>query len=685
MGAAWARLARCVGAGVLGACLAGACAVEPGGDEQPKDPCDGVAWCQLQNEYDASGTKTATKELGCRPASCGCGAVKGMTLTGAGAPLAWQECRCKLCKGDAGGGTGAGLSCSSGVGKLDLLLVVDNSRGMADKQQVLKEALPDLVAAFVNPRCVDENGKPAKSQPQDPAAECPANTKREIEPIEDIHIGVVTSSIGGHGADACDAEKDPTQNFSINDKAHLISRKSTQSQEGIPTFNNLGFLAWDPAGKYGGEKDAQKLADDLSQIVMGAGEVGCGYEAPLEAWYRFLVQPDPYERITLNDKAEAVLEGTDQVPLAQRKSFLRPDSLLVIVMLTDENDCSFRDGGKYYFGAQVYAPGSQSAPYHLPKPRAACAEDPLDPCCRSCGEPPGEGCDTSKDDCSGSLPPEDDQICCRCFDQKRRFGIDFLYPIDRYVAGLTLPLVPTRTGQLFPNPLFLDLDLTDDGTEVRGPDLVLFAGIVGVPWQDIARRNAKGKPDLLAGLDKEGRPVGGFQSAEELLESGTWDIIVGDPASYEPPEDPFMVESMEPRTGKNPITGDAIAPPGAEKNANAINGHERSIPDRAALQHACVFDLRESRDCKEPSQTSCDCADPSNDSALCQADDNSFGQIQYRAAALPGIRHLWLLELLGGRGIAASACPAQVDAPGAPDFGYLPAVAAVRERVAGCL
>ena len=32
----------------------------------------------------------------------------------------------------------------------------------------------------------------------------------------------------------------------------------------------------------------------------------------------------------------------------------------------------------------------------------------------------------------------------RCFDQKRRFGIDFLYPVDRYVAGTTsmVPCMP---------------------------------------------------------------------------------------------------------------------------------------------------------------------------------------------------------------------------------------------------
>ncbi|MBI4704975.1 MAG: hypothetical protein HY744_28040 [Deltaproteobacteria bacterium] len=554
--------------------------------------------------------------------------------------------------GTGGGGEGGGSSRPAWpIERLDLLLLVDNSRAMGDKQQVLKETLPDLVGGLVN-----------------------------FEPIEDIHIGIVSSSIGGHGADACDPEKDPTQNFSVNDKAHLLSRKSVQSQEGIATFNNLGFLAWDPAGKYGGEKDANKLLDDLGQIVNGVGEVGCGYEAPLEAWYRFLVDPDPYAKITINEKAQAVLEGTDQVLLEQRKAFLRPDSLLVIIMLTDENDCSIKDGGQNYFAAQIYAPGPQSAPYHLPKPRAACAKDPNDPCCRSCGQAPGEGCDTSQDVCDGSLDPLDDGINLRCFDQKRRFGIDFLNPIDRYAAGLTSPVVPDRTGQTLPNPIFMDLDPGDDITNVRDAGLVLITGIVGVPWQDIARRNSQGQPDLLAGLNKKGKPVGGFQDAEELAENGTWDLILGDPANYVKPKDPLMWESIEPRQGTSPVTGEALAPPGAAKNANSINGHEHGW-DCCALQYACVFDLGEPRDCTDPMMVACDCADPNNDNPLCQADDNSFGQIQYRAKAFPGLRELSLLKAVGAQAVVASICPRQAGDPEAADFGYRAAVAATLQRI----
>ena len=36
------------------------------------------------------------------------------------------------------------------------------------------------------------------------------------------------------------------------------------------------------------------------------------------------------------------------------------------------------------------------------------------------------------------------------------------------------------------HPLFLDLNTADDNSAVRNPGLVFVAGLIGVPWQDIA-------------------------------------------------------------------------------------------------------------------------------------------------------------------------------------------------------
>ena len=585
------------------------------------------------------------------------------------------------------------LSTASRVERIDLLLAVDGSRSMADKQQIFAEAVPDLVRALVNPRCVDPAGASAAMQPAGPLEACPPGTTREMEPILDLHVGIVSSSLGGRGSDACQEEAE-------DDRGRLVARGPSGAP--VETYEGKGFLAWDPAqtleppGEADSEQDSAAdpgggaLAPALRDMVLGVGQLGCGFEAQLESWYRFLVDPEPSESIVVEDGI-AIPQGIDQVLLSQRADFLRPDSLLAIVVVSDENDCSIREGGQYFYAAQRHAAdGSQ---FLLPAARSECALDPSDPCCRSCGQGTPDGCpdDPSCQNPDGSirtLDPLEDHLDVRCFDQKRRFGIDFLYPIDRYVTALTSPTVPRRDGELAPNPIFSDLDPLDDRHAVRDPSLVLYTAIVGVPWQDLARRNEAGAPDLLAGLDAHGAPVGGLMSPEELgapfgsFASG-WDILLGDPEQHVPPADPHMIPSIDPRAGANPITGDAIAPPGAASGADPISGHEQSMPGRDDLQPACIFSLPpgQERDCSS-GQGSCDCP-PGNDSPLCEPNPDDGGErtLQVRAKASPGIRELHVARELGPQAVVASACPAQLDDPGARDHGYRPAVAAILARI----
>ncbi|MEQ9323581.1 MAG: hypothetical protein RIF41_30745, partial [Polyangiaceae bacterium] len=74
---------------------------------------------------------------------------------------------------------------------------------MADKQEILAATVPQVLGYLTNPRCVDGAGV-VVSQPADPNAACPAGASRQIPPVRDLQIGVITSSIGSHGADACD-------------------------------------------------------------------------------------------------------------------------------------------------------------------------------------------------------------------------------------------------------------------------------------------------------------------------------------------------------------------------------------------------------------------------------------------------------------------------------------------------
>ena len=118
----------------------------------------------------------------------------------------------------------------------------------------------------------------------------------------------------------------------------------------------------------------------------------------------------------------------------------------------------------------------------LQRSTSVCATNPNDPCCQSCAEPNANAnCPVPSSDAScaqGPLLPADDDLNLRCWEQKRRFGVDLLQPISRYVNGLTRQQVPDRSGAPVANPLFAG--------QQRHPSQVLYASIVGVPWQDIA-------------------------------------------------------------------------------------------------------------------------------------------------------------------------------------------------------
>jgi hypothetical protein len=524
------------------------------------------------------------------------------------------------------GDGGSGGDALPGVSdQVDLLLMIDNSRGMVDEQATLAATVPHLVDLFAE---------------------------------HDLHIGIVTSSLGGLGSDSCDGTFTPSE----NDHGRLVARAGIdEPRVEVPTYQGLGFLAWDPHATHDppGETSRTALDSNLTAMIDGVGAVGCAFESSLESWYRFLVEPEPYADIALEDN-KAVPVGVDETLLAQRQAFLRPGSVLIVLMLSDENDCSTRVGGQFYFARQLYNPGTND-PYHLPKPRKACATDPANSCCRSCGQGPGDGCDDSLDDCDGPLSFEEDPVHLRCWDQKRRFGIDFNHPLDRYVNGLVSTTVTDHAGNIVPNPLFFG---------GRSPEMVYLVGLVGVPWQYLARSGPDGTPDASLG----------FMGPDELVASGRWPAIVGDPAAHVAPTDPLMIESQVPRTGVSPITGDAVAPPGSGYLANPINGHEIQ-PHSDRLQYTCIFPLPAPRDCTTTS-TWCEC--PSDDDPLCE-DPTGVDTTQYFGRAHPGLRQLAVLRDIGPQGVVGSVCPARTDDPGAPEGNYRPVLGTIAETVSKSL
>lgn len=578
------------------------------------------------------------------------------------------------------------------VDKIDLLFMIDNSISMADKQAMLADAVPVLVQRLITPICVRpctnaDNCTEAQRRDGIPVGgnanadgEC-AQGGPEFNPIKDIHVGIVTSSLGAHGAPALNERG--VANICVEAKDNDHARLLGQIRPGLDPYDANGFLKWDTTdpAKYSPPGDSSPVAftNKFTAMVTSAGEHGCGFEASLEAWYRFLIDPEPPENVVLPDGSDTtVVQGVDQTVLAQRAAFLRPDSLVAIIMLTDENDCSIVDEG---YGWLLARNDDQRG--RMYRSTSQCLENPNDPCCQSCAEQsanPGCPALASDSECQrgSTLPEAQDALNLRCWQQKRRFGFELLYPTSRYVDGLRSALVPQRsTNTLVPNPLFT----AAEGTAPRDRNLVFFAGIVGVPWQDIADQDSLSGPGLR------------YLTSEQLTSSGRWDVILGNPNASPPvpPSDPFMHEQPDERSGTNPITMDAIVPSTSnDPQANAINGHEQAIGGSQDLQYACTFPLTQPFECDEAADAAnkgCDCfeRDEVLNRPLCQPPGGGpTGITQYYAKAYPGLRHLQVLRDFGENSVVASICPKVLDSDD-PDYGYNPAVKAIIDRLKDAL
>lgn len=602
------------------------------------------------------------------------------------------------------------------VSKVDMLFVIDNSMSMADKQAILAEAVPDLVKRFVKPVCLN-----AANDEADPLAngDCPMGYGPEFTPIKDIHIGAITSSLGGFGSEH-DCIGDGIHPYYVQkyDMAHLLGSLSEPATvpdaSAARRINNVAgggeFLTW-----LGGDNAAlEKLQVDFANQVKGAGEQGCGWEATMEAWVHFLVDPNPFTSIvrkacnatdTMNSCAGPA-DGVDTTIMRQRQEFLRMDSLLAVIMLTDENDCSFKLSGQQWLVSDTGA-SDTSGTF---RGSSQCAVDPNDKCCQSCGNTKiPEGCPSPVSGCEvptyplaspGFAQDSDDQGNLRCFKQKQRFGADFLLPVDRYSNALNeLQICPSNEnlsiencrGDIVPNPVF------SSNGKTRPKTLVFFGGILGVPWQDLA-------VDPAADVLKYKKAKA--DTAEETL---NWDLLLGASNGdgvrplypvIDGTLDEHMFESVQPRPG--------LPGPEAGFMADPINGHDWNIMDQSDLQYACIFpkpvtncptqaEVNDS-DVADPTTpiANCDCTYYGPDqgdgseynSPLCQG-QNGYSATQAFGKAYPGVRELQALEKFALKNptknaIVASICPKEADPADKQtkkDWGYRPAVATIVDRL----
>lgn len=172
---------------------------------------------------------------------------------------------------------------------LDLLFQLDDSVATAHFQHSLAVALPTLFEALA----IDGR-------------------------LPNLHIGVTTSDLGTSGSDDPANPGPPVGGVGSGGCAGQGDDGALLVAGGAPVTGHFVIDEDDGAGGRG--RNYTGALDEVVGQMVRVGSTGCGFEQPLSATRRALVNPE-------------------------NAGFLRPDASLAIVILADEDDCSIRDAG----------------------------------------------------------------------------------------------------------------------------------------------------------------------------------------------------------------------------------------------------------------------------------------------------------------------------------------------------
>jgi hypothetical protein len=215
------------------------------------------------------------------------------------------------------------------VDKVDLLFMVDNSNSMTEEQASLTEQFPRLVTVLAtgdrNPT-VDADGDGN-----------PANVGDDFPPVMSLQIGVITSDMGVGGFNVMTCNDEP--NF--GDNGLLRTQGNTAISGCMATYPS--FLEFRR-----GATDAAMYARDVS-CVATVGTGGCGFEQQLEAVLKAVTPStctDPWCTFNMGTRGHADVANS---------GFVRPDSLLALILVTDEEDCSVADSELFNTASTRYS------------------------------------------------------------------------------------------------------------------------------------------------------------------------------------------------------------------------------------------------------------------------------------------------------------------------------------------
>lgn len=203
--------------------------------------------------------------------------------------------------------------------KLDVLFVIDNSGSMFDEESELADRFRDFIDTLSS----------------------------RMGEMPSIHIGVVSTDMGT-GMYPVGTRGSPGACDATGDKGLLLS---VPTSDGCPTPDGH-FIIDEGGSTQSGNYPPGELAETFACIAH-LPPYGCGFEQPFEAMRTALTTDDP-----------------------TNAGFLRPDAMLLVVLVTDEDDCSAADDSLFDSSqSELDDPLGQYGSFRCFDLAVTCAED----------------------------------------------------------------------------------------------------------------------------------------------------------------------------------------------------------------------------------------------------------------------------------------------------------------------
>lgn len=208
------------------------------------------------------------------------------------------------------------------VDAVDLLFMVDNSNSMGEEQASLSDQFPRLVRTLASGELTLSDG-----------------SIEMFPPVKSLRVGVVSSDMGTGGFLV------PTCSNSASGDDGILRTAGNVARPGcMATYPS--FTTFEPAP--GAPPDSalvDAFAADFTCVgAMGTG--GCGFEQQLEAVLKALTPSS--SSLTFNGGTVGHGDGANA-------GFLRPTSLLAVIVVSDEDDCSAIDPDLFNPSSTRYA------------------------------------------------------------------------------------------------------------------------------------------------------------------------------------------------------------------------------------------------------------------------------------------------------------------------------------------